>query len=60
MAKYECLCCGLRFSRPKRFDEARSACFGFPAAERLAGCPHCGGAYMEYTVRDQERRPEDD
>lgn len=52
---YECICCGLRFTRPRRFREARGECFGFPAYETLSGCPRCGGAFTE---ADTERRPE--
>lgn len=44
---YECQSCGAIFQEPGSFEEDRGEAFGFPARERVSGCPRCGGGYIE-------------
>ena len=45
MSNYICQCCGLGFNYPQTYIETHGECYGFPARERVTGCPFCGGSY---------------
>lgn len=44
---YRCMDCGREFDEPKRCEEYRGECFGFPAYETVSYCPYCHGDYEE-------------
>lgn len=44
---YICIECGNTFENPKRWQEDRGECFGFPTYESMSGCPDCSGCYTE-------------
>lgn len=43
---YVCLDCYATFEEPARWKESRGEWFGFPAYEKMRGCPYCGGSYV--------------
>ena len=44
-----CLDCGEIFEEPRKVRESRGEFWGAPCYEEWWGCPHCSGAYEEYS-----------
>jgi len=51
---YICIDCGFEFDEPAEWEESRGECFGFPAYERMSGCPCCKGDYEKKKETDEE------
>ena len=51
---YVCQYCGHEFDEPKLFQEYMGEHFGFPAYEKVYGCPLCGSNYEEKTDYAEE------
>ena len=51
---YVCQNCGHEFEEPELFQEYMGEHFGFPAYEKVYGCPLCGSNYEEKTDYAEE------
>ena len=51
---YKCNDCGFMFDEKAEWEEDRGECFGFPAKERMTGCPNCYGSDYEEKGDDEE------
>lgn len=57
---FRCLDCGREFETPARWEENRGECFGYPAYEKMTGCPYCEGGYEEIPENEESEEEKDD